>query len=393
MRHAALAPPALALCALAVSSTASAEPYRLRADAVGYTQQPQSPVGLIVLQGEDQSRPWINTEALVWAGNGTNNADALVMMVRVHDPHNWGELRLGRQFITAGAVRPVHLDGADARTRLPTGTTVEVFGGVPVQPQLAYNSYDWVSGARLGQKISHDTSAGVSYLQRRETGRLAYEEVGFDFASAPARWFDVATRGAWDLVTPGLTEAGASLAGRFGKLRPELYAMHRSPSRMLPATSLFSALGDTPSDVVGAAVPWRLFPRLDLLPMAGARIVAGEVGLDATLRTTLRLDDRGDGALMLEVRRQDSLPERWTGVRFGARVPITRRLRASTELELVAPDDSRGRGTLWPWALVAMRYSLWDKWEIAGAVESASTPRNAFELNGMLRLTRTWGGP
>lgn len=394
MRRAALAPPALVLTALvATSSAARAEPYRLRVDAVGYSQSPQSPVGLIVVQGEDRSRPWIDTEALVWAGNGTNGADALVMMVRLHDPKKWGELRLGRQFLTAGAVRPVHLDGADAHVRLPTGTTVQVFGGVPVAPQLAYNAYDWVSGARLGQNIGRDTTTGVSYLQRRDAGRLAFEEVGFDFASTPTRWFDLATRGAWDLVNPGLTEASTSIAGRFGNLRPEIYASHRSPSRLLPATSLFSALGDTPSEVIGAAVPWRLYPRLDLLPTAGARIVGTDVGLDATLRTTLRLDDRGEGALMLEVRRQDSMPERWTGVRVGARVPVTARLRASTELEIVAPDDPRGRGTVWPWALVAMRYLPGDKWEIAGAVESASTPKNAFELNAMLRLSRTWGSP
>jgi hypothetical protein len=388
---------ALRLCVVAslalAASHARAEPYRLRADAVGYTQSPQSPVGLVVLQGEDQARPWVDTEALVWAGNGANGGDALVMLVRVHDPRNWGELRLGRQFITAGAVRPVHLDGADARARLPTGTSVEVFGGAPVAPQFGYHPYDWASGARVGQSIGRDTTTGVSYLQRREGGRLAFEEAGWDFASSPARWFDVATRAAYDIVNPGLTEASASLAGRFGDVRPELYAMHRSPSRLLPATSLFSALGDTPSDVIGAAVPWRMFPRLDLLPMAGARIVDGDVGLDATLRTTLRLDDLGAGALMLELRRQDAAPERWTGVRAAARIPITPRLRWSTELELVMPDDPRGRGTVWPWALVAMRYVPWNRWEIAGAVESASTPRNAFELNALVRLSRSWGGP
>jgi len=390
MRRIALAPPVLALL---VAAQAHAEPYRLRADAVGYTQQPQSPVGLVVLQGEDRSRPWVSTEGLVWAGNGTNAADALVLLVKVHDPEKWGELRLGRQFITAGAVRPVHMDGADARARLPTGTTVNVFGGVPVPANLAYGSYDWVSGARIAQNIGRDTSTGISYLQRRDYGRLAFEEVGFDFASSPTRWFDVATRGAWDLINPGITEASTSLAGRFGSLRPEIYALHRSPSRMLPATSLFSALGDTPSDVVGAAVPWRMFPRLDLLPMAGARIVGSDVGIDATLRTTLRLDDRGEGALLLEARRQDSGPEHWTGVRFGARVPVTPQLRWATELELVVPDDPRGRGAAWPWALVSLRYAPTKLWEVAGAVETASTPRNAFELNAMLRLSRTWGAP
>jgi len=57
------------------------------------------------------------------------------------------------------------------------------------------------------------------------------------------------------------------------------------------------------------------------------------------------------------------------------------------------PDDPRGRGAAWPWALVSLRYAPTKLWEVAGAVETASTPRNAFELNAMLRLSRTWGAP
>ena len=78
MRRAALAPPALVLTALvATSSVARAEPYRLRVDAVGYSQSPQSPVGLIVVQGEDRSRPWIDTEALVCLELAGNHVELL----------------------------------------------------------------------------------------------------------------------------------------------------------------------------------------------------------------------------------------------------------------------------------------------------------------------------
>jgi hypothetical protein len=135
-----------------------------------------------------------------------------------------------------------------------------------------------------------------------------------------------------------------------------------------------------------------MFPRLDLLPMVGARVVDKDVGLDATLRATLRFDDRGEGAMSLELRRQDSMPDRWTGLRAAVRAPISPRLRWSTEVELAAPDDPRGRGVLWPWGLVALRWVPWERWEVASALESASTPRNAFELNAMLRLSCAWGG-
>jgi hypothetical protein len=371
--------------------TAQADPYRLSIDAVGYTQAPQSPVGLIVLQGEDKASPWVDAEALAWTGNRNGNADVLTALVRVHDPANYAELRIGRQILTVGAMRPVHVDGVDARLRAPTGTSLEAFGGLPVQPQFGYHAWDWATGVRLGQSLGRFTNFGVSYLQQREDGRPSYEEGGFDFASSPLPWFDLSAHGAYDLIDPGLAEAGASIAGRFGDVRPEVYATQRSPSRLMPATSLFSALGDTPSQAVGTAVTWKMFPRLDVLPILAARDTAGDVGLDGTLRVTLRLDDGGAGALSVEGRRQGSGPDLWTGVRIALRVPVAPRVRASTELELVAPDDPRGRGSLWPWGLVALRWSPVQHWEVSGALEAASTPTATREVNALGRLSWSWG--
>jgi hypothetical protein len=381
--------PAIAIT-LGLASVARADPYRLRVDSVGYTQSPQSPVGLLVLQGEDRANRWVDAEALAWAGTANGKYDVLTALVRLHDPKNFAELRLGRQLLTVGALRPVHVDGADVRLRAPSGTSMEAFGGVPVEPQFAYRAYDWLVGGRVAQRAGQTTSLGLSYLEQREDGRLAYEEAGIDFASAPARWFDLAAHGAYDLIDPGLAEAGASLAGRFGDFRPEIYATHRSPSRLIPATSLFSALGDTPSDVVGASLKWRMFPRLDVLPLVGVRSVGGEAGVDGTLRVTLRLDDRGAGTISAEGRRQGAGSDKWTGLRLTSRVPLSARVRCSTELELVAPDDPRGRGALWPWGLVAVTWAPAAGWELAGAVEAASTPTAVREVNGLARVSWAW---
>ena len=384
----------IAIAIVLAARSASAEPYRLRADGFARSDAPQSPVGLVMLQGEDRAHPWVDAEALVWMGASEvqqGPADALVMLVRLHDPKNRVELRLGRQIVTAGATRPIHLEGADARARLPTGTTFEAFGGVPVVPAFAWAPYDWAGGGRLGQAIGPETTTGISYLQRRDTGRVAYEEAGFDFASSPARSLDLGVRGAYDLVDPGLAEATASIGTRVGSLRPDLYATHRSPSRLLPATSLFAALGDIASDVLGFAVAWRAAPRLDVVPTVAVRRADDDVGADLTLRTTLRLDDNGAGALLLELRRQGS-SDRWTGVRAGARVPLNLAFTASCELEVVAADSPRGRGSAWPWALAALGWHGVERWEVAGAVEASSTPRDAAALNAIVRVTRTWGG-
>jgi hypothetical protein len=383
--------PSLAALILVAARPAHADPYRLRIDMVGYTQAPQSPVGLLVLQGDDRANAWVDAEALAWTGNVNGNTDVLTALVRLHDPRNYGELRLGRQILTVGAMRPVHVDGADARIRAPSGTSLEAFGGVPVQPQFQYRAWDWATGGRLGQSVGRFTDFGVSYLQQRADGALAYEEAGFDFSSSPVPEFNLNAHGAYDLIDPGLAEATASLSGRFGDFRPEVYATQRSPSRLIPATSLFSALGDTPSQIVGASIKWRMFPRLDVLPIVAVRETAGDAGVDGTLRATLRLDDRGDGALSVEGRRQGSGPDLWSGVRIALRLPLTKSIRYSTELELVAPDDPRGRGSLWPWGLMALRWSPVPRWEVAGAVEAASTPTATREFNGLARLSYAWG--
>jgi len=377
--------------ALSLTGTARGDPYRLSVDSVGYSQAPQSPVGLITVQGDGQASRWADAEAMAWAGNTNNgNYDVLSALVRLHDPRNWVQVRLGRQILTVGAMRPVHIDGVDLRLRAPTGTTLQTFGGAPVEQQFAYRAYDWTAGGRIGQVLGTTTNFGVSYFQQRADGRLAYEAAGVDFATAPVKWFDIAAHGTYALIDPGLAEVGASIAGRFGDVRPEVFYTHRAPSYLMPATSLFSALGDTPAEVIGTSVKWRMFPRLDVLPILAVRDTTGDIGFDGTLRATLRLDDRGDGAASIEGRRQGSGPDQWSGFRFTTRIPITHHLRCSTELEIVAPDDPRGRGSIWPWALIALRWSPFVHWEVAGAVEAGSTPTATREVNALARLGWSW---
>src|SRR6516225_2202987 len=91
---------------------ASADPIRLRADALAETEGSASPVGLVVLQGHDPMRPWLDAEALVWAGAKPSwTGDVLVLMMRLHEPHGYAELRVGRFVLATGAVHPVQIDG------------------------------------------------------------------------------------------------------------------------------------------------------------------------------------------------------------------------------------------------------------------------------------------
>ena len=51
-------------------------------------------------------------------------------------------------------------------------------------------------------------------------------------------------------------------------MRGELSLEHRSPTHLLPATSLFTVLGEVASDRAGAGLRWRAAPRLELGPLS-----------------------------------------------------------------------------------------------------------------------------
>jgi hypothetical protein len=339
-------------------------------------------------------RSWVGVEGLVWAGapSSTVTGDVLVLAVRVREPHGYAEARAGRFVLATGAVHPVQIDGAHVIARAPWGSTVETFGGLPVVPRFGARSYDWLAGGRVAQKLANAVTLGVSYVQRREDGDISNEEVGADLAAAPARWLDVAAFGAYDVTSPGLAEARASAAVRWSDWRVELFGSQMSPGRLLPATSLFSVLGDLASQTVGATVRWRAAPRLDLLASGATQDVAGGVGGNGWLRATLRLDDRGAGSLGVEVRRVDVPGTQWTGVRAIAAVPLGKGFRYSSEIEIVVPDNPDGRGAAWPWGLSALSWRSLAGWEIAGALEASSTPQQRYEADALVHLSYALGG-
>ncbi len=379
---------ALLVAASLVAGSASAQ-YQLRADAYFTGAEPTS--GLLVLTGEARQPSWLTAETVVWLGIGGRPGDVMVVSVRARQPGGHFEARAGRMLVTAGAIRPVHLDGLELTARAPWGTSVEVFGGVPVVSDFQPRDYDWAVGGRVGQRVADVATVGISYLQLRQTGVIAYDELGLDSAVQATRWLDAAFTSAVDLDAMEVTDARASLAARFSQVRVELFAVRRSPSHLLPATSLFSALGDVPSDRAGGSLLWRAAPRLDLLGEGAIESLGGEVGGHLLFRSTLRLDDKGAGALGLEVRREGVPEASWTGVRATARLPCSARLTASTELELVRPDDPRGRGAVWPWGLVALRFRPEPRWELASALEASASPTAVSSVSALFRVSYLWG--
>jgi len=380
----------LAFVALA-SPRAEAQPLRLRADSLVSTR---SPVGLLVLSGRDEVAPWLDAETVTWlgvgaAGGASGTGDVLTVSVRARHAKTGSEVRVGRMVVTMGAVRPVHLDGARGLVRVLGGTTLESFVGMPVQRGFDYRSVGLAAGGRVAQAFDA-TTLGVSYLRRLEDGSLSDEELGADASLTPAPWLTAAARGAFDLVGRGPSDVLVSASVQKSDARLEVFGTHRSPGRMLPSTSLFSVLGDFASTNVGATARYRAFPRLELVATGQGQSRGDDRGGQGTARITLALDDGWDGTAALEVRRVAFADTRWTGARGLLSLPIARRIRASTELELVVPDDARGRGAVWPWALVALGLKPAESWELAIGMEALAGPSRSAETFALARLSYTF---
>jgi hypothetical protein len=383
---------AAALALSLAATAATGEPLRLRGDALATAE---SPAGLMTLEASGQARSWLSAEALVWLGaRPDTDGNALVIALVARDPSRRAQARAGRFVAAAGALRPTHIDGLSARAALPWWQLhAEAFGGAPVLAGEGGRAYSWITGGRISRSLGRWGSTGVGYMQRREAGRLADEELAFDAGGAATSRLDLGFRGAYDLSSPGISEVRGLAAWRWRAYRFGAFATHRSPSRLLPATSLFSVLGDVPSQRLGGEMTWRAAPRLDVVGVAAASYVAEELGADLEVRGLLRLDPRGRGLATLGVRRQNAPLADFTGIRATGRVPAGEALWLSTELELAIPDDPRDRGRAWPWGLVALRWTPQPLWQAAVGLEASSTPTHRFRTDALLRVSRAWEAP
>jgi hypothetical protein len=378
---------------VAVSSVASADPLRLRADALASTA---SPAGLLVLETDAGLRDGLSAEAVVWMANARSpgedtTGDVLVIALRART--RAADARLGRFVSTLGALRPVHVDGGSVHLRLPRRFDIELAAGIPVMLGLGTaRSWDWIVGSRVSHELGDSGSFGVAYEQQRDDGRRAMEELGLDGGLALGKALDLGARLAYDLANPGIAEVALTSSSRHKSVRTELYAIHRAASHILPATSLFSVLGDVPSDRVGSVWTWHAAPRLDAIAELGARLVGPELGAELVGRARLRLNDRGTSVISGELRRSGVGDDTWSGARAAARIALPRSFTASTELELVIPDVDRGHGSVWPWGLAALGWSD-GPWQAAVAVEASSTAEYRSRVDVLGQLGRRWGTP
>jgi len=388
------------------TTAASADPIRLRADALATTD---APAGLVTIEADGRQGADLSAEAVVWIGGGTigdtGHSDVLVMALRARTLDGRLSGRFGRFVESLGALRPVQVDGAAGRVRLPHRIDVEVYGGIPVLAVTAASAgpevepfasvtqtraWDWVVGGRVARQLGDSGSVGVAYAEQREDGRLVSEEVGVDGGTSINKRDDLAAKLAYDIANPGLAQISIVASRRYKELRVDVYSSYLAASHLLPATSLFSVLGDVPAERAGTTLSWRIAPRLDVGGDLGVRHAEDDTAPEIVVRARLRLDDRGTSALAGELRRDGVGDDEWTGARGVARIALPYALTASTELELVIPDHARGLGVVWPWALIAL---AWDNatWHAAVAAEASASPQDRRRVDVLAQLGWRWG--
>jgi hypothetical protein len=395
------------LLLLAPLSQAAAQPYSVGVEAWG---QLDPNTGLIIVEGSARKYPYVDAEALIWAGAGAPQFglrgnemtfEALVVSVKVRDPRGITDTRLGRFILATGAVRAMHVDGGHIMLRAPSKTHFEVFGGVPVDGNIDGRKYDWVAGGRVSQGLGKLGVLGASYYNRYNVGQRSDEEVGADFSLRAAHWLDMSAKFSWEIVNPGLAEVLASISSQTEnhKLRGEVFVTKRSTIRLLQQTSLFTVLGDPGALQTGANLFWRAAPRLDLSVEGAAQQAADDWGWTGHLRGVLRTDDEGDGSVLGELRRQDVANSQWTGIRLASVIQLFESINESVglmpEFELIIPDDRTAEtGKVWPWGRLALQWKHRKGWALAAAAEASSNATTRIDVRGLARVSyqQTWHG-
>lgn len=320
--------------------------------------------------------------------------EALVLTVKVRDPRGISDTRLGRFILSTGAVRAMHVDGGHAILRAPSKTHFEIFGGVPVEGDIEGRRYDWVAGGRISQGLGKIGMLGGSYYNRHNAGQRSDEEVGADFSLRAAHWLDMAAKFSWEIVNPGLAEVLATISSQTENrnFRGEIFAMKRSPIRLLQQTSLFTVLGDAGTLRTGGNLFWRAAPRLDFW-LEGAANQAQDIwGWSGYFRSVLRTDDEGKGSVLGEIRRQDiSTVSKWTGIRLAAVIPVYEDHDATIglmpEFEIVIPDERKPEtGKAWPWGRLALRWNHQKGWILAAAAEASSNQNLRVDVRALARV-------
>lgn len=166
------------------------------------------------------------------------------------------ELRLGRQFVSAGPSVYEQLDGGYLHYRSRFGLDLTAFGGVPTGIRFLRQSWpvngndykyggNWVVGGRVGYRLKQFVGAGVSFRHKEYDGGTAFQDLGWDVAINPSSKLTLFSDGTFGLIAERLKEARGGVRVDVRR-NISLMAGYRfsEPDLFIPRTSIFSVFSD-----------------------------------------------------------------------------------------------------------------------------------------------------
>jgi hypothetical protein len=205
-----------------------------------------------------QLSAWGQLQPVPLAGEKNATGDVDVAYVQGRLLNQRLGVTLGRQLVTGGAARILHLDGANVDVRVAGGLGVTAFGGLQTIPRFDVASGDNVVGGRLYYRHSFDTEVGASIINVMDDGEVGRRDVGFDARWAP--FPELALTGStvfsleeeMDLVD-GEVSAQYVL---FPTVMVRADVRRSAPDLYISRASIFSVFSSEERDAYGGAVFW-----------------------------------------------------------------------------------------------------------------------------------------
>ena len=168
-------------------------------------------------------------------------------------------LKLGRQFVWAGAVGGLILDGLSVAGDLPYDIELSAYGGIAAPPRFRYtaDAYEWdyAVGARAAWAPWDIGHIGVSYGREGHGGDIAREQLGVDVSFEYFDWLQAYGSVLVDLVNLGLDEGRLHVdAVPLDGLHVEVGYEGVDTTSRIRKTSIFHVFSDAVYHSVGGSV-------------------------------------------------------------------------------------------------------------------------------------------
>lgn len=322
-----------------------------------------------------RSSMWIQLESADVVGRDRVSGDVNVFLLeyRAHYKSRLRglQLRVGRQFISAGPSVMQQIDGGYISYDSPWGLSLAAYGGLTTgvrftrQP-VSIVSNDlmghWMTGARMGYHYSNYFNLGVSFRHQRVEDIVAHEEIGWDFVSTPISRLTLISDGSVELIANQLKTARAIAELQIiHGLSASVGYRYYSPDLYLPRTSVFAVFADTQRQEISGEVHWAPVRWLSVTgevgavlhpetctsgAMSGEECDSSEAELKALLRADFRLNRRYPHGATVELERLGAPEGGFWRFRLAGYTSLMDRLSALADIDFAIRDDNQ-EGSAW----------------------------------------------